>query len=235
MENLTAVIDQKQLQEKVNEYALKGAIETIKDYYTGYNSPYRKAIAEELAKGEIKGIALPDMLAIVNDSLSAEIQAIAHTAIAQTFIPQVKKFFTKAEGEMKFSEFLKEFIEITEPEEIDDVSVSVEKHERYDWLTVNLTAPDKSYSLTLHEDWDTKKEQGLKKKYQFLSMPYNSGRTGQMKIKIDEATIEVPFSQANLQDNVISFIASLVIARTKFTMDTQEFSDDMFPEKCHCH
>lgn len=235
MENLTAVIDQKVLQEKVNEYALKGAVESIKEYYTGYNSPFRKAIAEQLAQHEIKGIDLPDMLAVVNDSLAAEIQAIAHASIAQTFIPQVKKFFTKAEGEMFFSDFLKKIIEIVEPEEMEDVSVSVVKHERYDWLTVELTNKDRNYSLTLHEDWNTKNEQGKNKKYTFLSMPYNSGRTGQMKIKIDEATIEVPFSQANLQDNVISFVASLVIARTKFTMDTDEFLEDMFPEKCHCH
>jgi hypothetical protein len=235
MENLTAVIDQKVLQEKINEYALKGAIETVKEYYTGYNSPYRKAIDEQLKKQEIKGIQLPDILAIVNDSLTAELEAIAHSAIAQTFIPQVKTFFTRAESEMLFSDFLKKFVEITEPELMDDVSVEVRKHERYDWLEIELTTEDNSYRLTLHEDWDNKKDPAGKKKYMFLSMPHHGSKTGMVKIKVNDASIEVPFSQNALQDKVISFIASLVIARTKITIDTKEFSEDMFPEKCHCH
>ena len=53
MDQITPVIDTKVLQEKANEYAQKGAEETIKDFYSGYSSPYRAAIREQL---ENKGI-----------------------------------------------------------------------------------------------------------------------------------------------------------------------------------
>ena len=47
------VIDISVLQEKANEFAMKGAIETLKEFYSGYNSPYRKAIEEDLRDDEL--------------------------------------------------------------------------------------------------------------------------------------------------------------------------------------
>ena len=44
MENVIPVLDNNFIQEKANEFALKGAVECIKNYYTGYDSPYKKAI-----------------------------------------------------------------------------------------------------------------------------------------------------------------------------------------------
>ena len=38
------VLDMEKIQEKANEYALEGALKCIKEFYTGYNLPFKKAI-----------------------------------------------------------------------------------------------------------------------------------------------------------------------------------------------
>ena len=49
----TPVLDGEELSKKVNEFAMKGALKSIEEYYTGYNSPFMKAINEELSKMKI--------------------------------------------------------------------------------------------------------------------------------------------------------------------------------------
>lgn len=222
------------LQEKANEFAMKGAIETLKDFYSGYDSPYRKAITEELKKQQMHGsIQLPDIIAILNDSLSKEIDMIANTAISKTFVPMVQQFLTRAEKEMNFSDILKEFIEITGAENMDDCSVSIEKS-THGWLDVDISFEDENYELTFHTDYHTEKE--AIKKYQLLSLPRDGEKYSQtMKLKVgDGATLELPYTREILQNKFVSYIAGLVIANTKITMDCDGFSEEMFPKECHC-
>jgi hypothetical protein len=56
-----------------------------------------------------------------------------------------------------------------------------------------------------------------------------------MKISIDGASVEIPFTKGVIEDEFTSYIATLVIANSKITFDVDEFSEDMFPEdECHC-
>lgn len=237
MEKIEAVLDLKTIQEKANEYALKGAIESIKEYYSGYNSPFRKAIDEEL-KNHATGplIKLPDIIAILNESLSKEVDEIANVAIAKTFVPMVKRFLTRENAEMTFSDFLRHFIEQTDSKSIEDVSVDVTKDERFGWLSIEIHSSENDYKLTLHQDSDSKKEG--KPKYHILSLPENysvkMNKVPVMKMYIGDATLEIPFTRDILRDNFTAFIARLVLSDTKITMDRDDFSEDMFPEHCHC-
>lgn len=45
-------LDAERLNEAAKEAAMKGALECINEYYTGYKSPFKKAITEELEKQE---------------------------------------------------------------------------------------------------------------------------------------------------------------------------------------
>lgn len=251
MENtqILPVLNTDVLQEKATEFAMKGAIESIKDYYSGYNSPFRKAIDEQLkAKAFDHNLDLPDIIAVINESLSKEIDNIANAAIAKTFVPMVRRFLVRAEKEMNFSEILKKFIEVTDTESPDDVSIDMEKHREYNWYKLVLTHKENTYEATLHETYSTKKNPDSKKTYEFLSMPTASisrSRTASyssytpsapvMKLSIDGATLEMPFTRDVLSDPFVSFIATLILADTKITLDCQDFSDEMFPEGCHCH
>ncbi len=229
------VLNTETLQKKANEYAMQGAIKSIEEYYCGYNSPFRKTIEEELKKTELGhgSIALPDVISLINDSLSKEIDVIANTAISKTFLPLVQRFLTRAQKETNFSDILKEFVEATDSKEFEDCSVTV-KESSYGWLEVNISVDERTYDLTLHKDYHSEKE--AVQKYNILSLPYNSDKHRQtMKISIDGASLELPFSGDILQDNFISFVARLIIANTKITMDCREFSEDMFPhDECHC-
>lgn len=228
-------LDMAVLQEKANEYAMKGCIESIKEYYSGYNSPFRKKIDEELKKQELSwALNLPDILGILNDSLSKEIDIIANTAISHTYIPMVKKILIRANPEVTFTDILKEFIECVEPEYSEDCEVSIENESKYGWLNIEITHKEHTYEMTFHEDSDSKKTEN--KKYQLLSLPRNSfNYKDKMNISFDNTKIEVPFSRDILKDKFTSYLATLVIANSKITMDTRSFDDDMFPERCHCH
>ncbi len=222
------------LQEKVNEYAMKGAIESIKEYYSGYNSPFRKAIDEQLQKAPLsRNLDLPDIIALINESLSQEMLKIANTAIAETWIPKVQRFLTREEKEIKFSDFLKSFVECTDSEEYDDCNVSIEEHEKYEWLTVEISNEERSYTLTFHRDHESKKE-GIKK-YSILSMPRNYGNTDKyQKLKVGDSVLELPLLPDVLSDEFVSYIARVIISKSLFTMDCDGFDEEMFPSHCHC-
>lgn len=76
------MLDMNEIQKKANEFALKGAIECIKDYYTGYNSPFKKAIEEHLDKSRTSFcFTMPEIMGVINESLSSQIDIIANEAI----------------------------------------------------------------------------------------------------------------------------------------------------------
>src|SRR5690606_11147379 len=95
-ETITPVLDLDFLQKKANEHAMKGAEEAIKEFYSSWNSPYRKAIEQNLInKGVDNNFDIPDIIAVLNQKISNEIDLIANTAISKTFIPFVKEFLIR--------------------------------------------------------------------------------------------------------------------------------------------
>lgn len=235
------VIDTAILQQKANEYALKGAVDEIKEFYTGYKSPYKNAIKEELEKQQLGvNFEIPDVIAVINDSLSAEIDQIANAAIAQSFVPLVKKMLSRVEKEILFSDILKEFIEIKynrwNEYDRDDFRVNINKDEKYGWLQIEIYCDHaKKYEMTFHEAFEFRNEKI--KKYNLLSLPYYSGvHKGTMKLSMEGATLEMPFVKDVLQDEFMSFLARIVICKSNITMDIDHFSDELFPEdECHCN
>lgn len=234
---IVPVLDMAVLQEKANEFAMKGAIESIKEYYSGYNSPFRKKIDEDLKKQEIGWVLdLPDILALINESLTKEMEIIANTAVSHTYVPMVQNLLTRVNKEIRFSEILKEFIECVEPEHMDDCEVSVRENSAHGWLDVSIEHEKRSYQLTLHQDYDSKKKG--EKKYCLLGLPYNTfsdSRKDKMTFEMDGGKLEMPFQRDVLKDKFLSYIARVIICRSVITMDTRDFYEDMFPEKCHCH
>lgn len=236
MEN--PVLDQAVLQEKANEFALKGAIETIKEFYSGYNSPYKKAIAESLeGKGLGLFMELPDVVAQINEKLVIEVDAIANTAIAKTFIPQVREFLTRTKKQVRFSDILKKFIDETNAEDIGDCYVEIEEHDAYGWLSVSISGSSKTYDLTLHKvsKHTSDFEEGVDR-YQILSLPREESKGyPTMKLSVEGgAVLEMPFRRDVLGDRFTSFIARMLICESVITMDVSGFDEDWFPSHCHC-
>lgn len=232
-ETILPVLDTEELQKKANEYAMKGAIESIKDFYTGYNSPFRKAFDEHLQKKDIApNFDLPDIIATINESLSKEVDIIANTAISKTFIPALQRFLTREQEEINFSDLLRRFIKETNQEDYDLCSVDIRKSE-YSWLDVTITGEKDEYKITLHEDWETRNEPV--RKYKLLSLPYSEEKyRPTMKLSVDNVALELPFTRDILHNEFLSSIARLVIAGTKINIDQREFDEDMFEKECHC-
>ena len=238
MKDLIPVIDLEVLQEKVNQAAMKGALSTIEDFYTSYNSPFKKAIREDLESKDIRhSFELPDIIATINDSLTDEIDRIANTAISKSFVPLVQRFLTRTDDEIKFSDVLKKFIEYSPTSDRDYFEVSVKRHEKYSWLDVTLSSEDKTYRLTLHTDYKSEKEGNVK--YIFLGLPYtDNGRIQTMKLSMENGvTLELPFTKDILKDEFMSYIARLVMSGSLIILDVEDFDDWMFPEDdgCHCN
>lgn len=240
-QQILPVLDIEALQKAATEYAMKGAMKSIEEYYCGYSSPFKEAITNDLKTKSIgSGIELPDLIALINESLSKEIDIIANTAISQTFIPLVKRTLTRRDAEVDFSDILREFVKSVDAEDIDDCEVEIDENSSYGWLRIKITHKENSYSITLHQDYDSKK--AAVKKYQVLSLPREadsssysfSSPKNTMKLTVEGASLELPFIRDILHDKFNSFVAGLILAKSKITMDADSFDEDMFPEKCHC-
>ena len=233
MENLEQPkIDIAKIQESANKGAEKAYLKEVENYYTGYDSPYRKMIKAELEKQEFSfGIKLPDLIAKVNDGLKAEVDKIANLAVANTYISQVSKVLLRIDKEMKLSELLKMIItdEEPDPEDFETYSFSLKKDEGYEWLSCELTTMSGSYSFTFH-----KKSRVISKNsklYHLLSYPNITGlhdRT--MKVSKDDITIEMPFAGNILEDKVMAIFARMMLSDAYIEIDCDGFDYSMFPE-----
>ena len=245
---LVGKVDLKKLQQKADESAQKGAEECVNEFYNGYNSPYKKKIKEALENKAIDNqFAIPDIIGVLNDKFSKEVDQIANTAIAKTFIPLVKEFLTREDAEIKFSDILKKFIDISEYKYSDDLSsddYSVEKIEdtsrflNSSFFEYQITNGKVGYELRFHKK--------SKEKTTIMSLPYllddrqkySRGYEVKqtMKLSLDGgATLELPFTKGILEDRFISFIARLVIGENNIIFDVEDFDEDMFPrDECHC-
>ncbi len=243
--NILPVLDTDVLQQKANEFAAKGAIKAIEDFYTGYDSPYKKAITENLQnKGTEYSIKIPDIIGILNEKISNEVDIIANTAVSKTFLPMVREFLTRADAEMKLSDILEEFIESTdykddEDHDKDDYSLEIKKEDG-SFLYIIISDGKLSYEIGFYIQ--SKKEEPIKVGHIF-TLPRLTNKadkyasiTRTMKISLDGgATLELPFTPKVLEDNFMTFIAKLIIAKTNVTIDVDGFNDDMFPEREECH
>lgn len=221
-------LDQEKLQQATNEAAMKGAIDVIKDFYQGYNSPYKEKIREEFKNKKLNThFDIPDILAVINDQISKEIDTIANSAVLNTYLPLVKEFLLRAPSEIKFSEFLKEFISIMSNNNESAYSISIDLHPRYGWLEVTMKCENKQYDFTMHKNYE-------KETYSILSLPYGfqnkSGNLHCMEITSENVNVKLPFTREVLSDKFVSFIARLIIAHTNIEMDVDQFQEDFFSE-----
>lgn len=249
MENtiITPVLNLEHLQQKANEHAQKGAEEAIKEFYNSYNSPYKKAIEENLKnKGIDNNFDIPDIIAVLNDKLSEQVDQIANSAIAKTFVPLVKEFLTREDSEIKFSYILQKFIESTDFKYDDDL-------DSYDYHVEKVEDEDRRFGISFFEYKITNGKIGYElrfyknsEKTTIMSLPYKIDDNGRfsvrfeskekMKISLDGgASLELPFVKGILEDRFISFIARLVIGNNNIIFDVESFDEDMFPQnECHC-
>jgi hypothetical protein len=228
-------LDLKQLQEKAQEAAMKGATKEIEEFYSGFNSPFRKAVQKHLeSKTTSIHLELPDIIARINEALSEEVDRIANNSIAETFLPLATEALTRIDKHVKFSEILNEFVKSCHNDFKDEWTrpdLSVNEDEKYHWLNIKISYTDykevtQNYTFTLHKNHD---ELG----YRLLSLPFTLNAsslnyTKKMKLKNGEGSIEMPFTRGSLKDEFTAYMARLVICESEIEMDCDFFDEDMF-------
>jgi hypothetical protein len=228
---LTAKISQEQLQEAIDQAALKGAVDVINDYYSSYNSPYKKALKEELENKTINliGLQLPDIIGLINEKMKQEIELIANNALAQTYLPMLQSSIFRHEKEVKFSEIIQRLVNEHDIDysNQDKWEIIIKETKEYKWLKVSIEENgEKLYQFTMHHIRENEK-------YKILSLPKNDGQFIKYTDK-EQNRLEIPMLPAFLSDEVNSFIASLIISGSEIELDCEGFEDWMFGEKCYC-
>lgn len=221
------VLDMNEIQKKANEFALKGAIECLKDYYTGYNSPFKKAIEEHLDKSRTSFcFTMPEIMGVINESLSSQIDIIANEAIAKSYVPLVRKFLTRGEEIVRVSDIVSAFKKQHEYDD-DPIEIDLSEDKGYGWYRMKLECGDEKCNITLHEDSKNEKGQQF---YSMLGLPYEHKRGSydrNMKNTLDEgASMEIPFTCGILHNDFLTYVANLVMFKTKIVIDKTYFDDE---------
>lgn len=225
-------LDEATLKEAAAKSAMSGALTEIKEFYEGYNSPFRKKIKAELEKQEFSfPVTLPDVLAQINETLTAEINKIANNSISSTFLPMVQKYLTRTEPVIPFSQILKEFVEFREGE-FDDYSVAIEESS-HGWLNVKLDFKGETIDLTLHKDHSSKEQ----KQYKILGLPRanEKGAYDDYMTVYRDGSFKIPFTKDVLSNDFVLFCARVMLSESLIVMDVTDFDEDMFEnDECHC-
>ena len=242
LENI--VLDKEALEKKANELAYKAAVSELEDFYTGYNSPFKKQLRESFNNKTISlSFEIPDILAVLNKEISKKADEIANTAIAKTFLPMATELFTRIESEINLSEMLKEFISQTSYSYDDDIStddftLSIEQSYPdsnclQEFNTLEISSNNKKYEVSIQ----IKETAENKKFFTVTSLPHQRtthNRTMEFTLE-NGARLEMPFEQSILSDHFNMYLARLVIAKTRVFFDVDDFEEDLFPERDNCH
>lgn len=234
---IVPAIDLEVLQEKANQAAMEGAIKAIEKYYTGFDSPYVKGVRESLEKNRVSyRFDLPDIVALINDKLESEMNAIANKAIAESFIPLLRSVTNLENKEMKFSRILHQFIDFHYGVEEEDFECEIDD-DKDGWISIELKADDKKYSFRLGQTYESKKEKIAR--YYLVSLPDADGKSydtfgEQMELSAGEVTLKMPFTRNAINHPFMAFMASVIISDCEITMDVDGFDEDMFEKECHC-
>lgn len=232
-------IDMSKVQELANQFAMEGMRQALSEFYTGYNSPFKKAVVEHF-NDQVPSyqLDLPGVMAMLNEALSSLCDKIVNQAIATTYIPLVKDLLTRSKDEVKVSEIVKKFIDVyAESDEWDgdNFKVSLEKDDRFDWYNLKLESVEDEVKLqiTLH----TADRLHEIDRYQILSMPIEEGygyKFGRMKCTVTSedgtnATLEMPYGHGILCNGFLRYIAKIVMFNTRIVLDQLDFYDIIYP------
>lgn len=235
-QSIMPVIDMAEVQKAANEYALQGVKDTLKSFFTGYNSPFTKQVREHF-ESQIPSFTMDitGIMALLNDALVAMSDQIINQAVAQSYIPMVRKLLTRVDEKVKVSDIVRKFLEVygdIDGWDGDKFEVELTKDFTFDWYTLKLisTESEASYSITLHCTSEKDKE------YQILSIPLEEdslNRFGSMRVSFElengkTAKMEMPYGSGILLNGFLSYIARIVTFKTTVIIDTTDFDELLY-------
>lgn len=226
-------LDEQKLQEMAQQYAMQGAEKAIKDFYTGYDSPFMNAIQRELKEKMETNLffELSQMTAAINQALNDKVSEMANTVVANTFLPMLNRMFSQERKTVVTTQDLYNHFGDAMKEDLGDdfdperMEIEIKNHDgmisnfqdlrfRYDC--------DTKFELSLMSNGDPKTDEHGNTLYKITSLPgcsqYYSDhypRERQMRIRMKDGwTLEMPFTPDVLRDEFMRYVAGLLLTNT---------------------
>lgn len=191
------------LQELHDKYALKGAEDAIKEYYTSYKSPYKQAIQAYLEGNQtVIKFEIPNFVDALNTQINNKINGMVNNTIALTLMEEFDGLF-KDHQNIKFSDLLKAY-----KKENDEIP-RVEWIERERFL---LKFKIDDYLFYFRENESTE----LITITSFYNTDYSETN---MRVKKNDVTIELPAFNNRLYDDFTKMVYSAIIHKTPIEID----------------
>lgn len=224
-------LPEEKIQQLAEKYAMEGAEKAIREYYTGYNSPFMKRM-----EAHIQAIApnprfnLPDLTAAINKALADKITDLANQVVAKTYIPLFNRFLTPSGTNVVSTENLfQEFGDYIKDREGDDEFDSDELDFEAMEGTFGLRSLLFKYKGEVEFDlsiWASERNEKGDQLYIISRLPgtsqwdHLSNKARMMKLTLtDGATAEVPILDDVLSNDFMAYCAKLLICKTKVEID----------------
>ena len=217
-------LPEEKIQQLAEKYAMEGAEKAIREYYTGYNSPYVK-----MMKAHIEAIApnpqfdLPDLTAAINKALADKITDLANEVVAKTYIPLFNRLLTPCEQNIVSTENLfqafGDYIKDREDDDFDSEELEFEaKHGSYGLHSLLFKYKGETeFDLSIWESGHNEKGNQLPGTSQWDHL---NNKARMMKITLKEGdTAEVPIIDNVLSNDFMAYCAKLLICKTKIEID----------------
>lgn len=223
-------LDEQKIQQMAEKYAMEGAEKAIREYYTGYNSPYMKAMKEHLEKiAPSPRFDLPDITAVINKALSDRIMDLCNEVMTHSYAKLFNRMLTRNEENlvttqdmfMQFGYYVKD----REGDDFDEEGLDFEaKTSKYSFTDkfryfVFKYNDEVEFELSV---WDDGKDENGCTLYTLSGLPgrqkYDKldNRSRYAKITLDDGkTAEVPIIDDVLSNDFLAYLANLLIFKTK--------------------
>lgn len=155
------VLDMNVIQKAAQDAAMKAALEEVKDYYLGYNSPYRKQLKEYMAKNAPSTrLELPEFSELLSKSLTAEIENFVNKKCVESFAQELRKGFThlkeEGDGTILLTNLAEDMMQKVDLEDVDSnnsFELEVSDKDYYGWKKVHISicedGEETEYNFTL--------------------------------------------------------------------------------------
>lgn len=226
-------LDENKLQEIAEKYAMEGAEKAIKEFYTGYNSPYLKKMREHLESiAPNPHFDLPDITSAINTALSHRLQEITNEVIAKTYVKLFNRIFTPTEDAVIGSESLfqkfGDYIKDREEEDFSEDELGYEICKGYCGdILQRVQFKYKDYTEFELALWAEGRNEEGKQLYIISRLP-GSGPWNELtnKPKFAKITLEdgkqaeVPILDDVISNDFMAYCARLMLSRTKILLDS---------------
>lgn len=219
------IIDMNAVQEAANKAATEAVMYEVKEYYSGYNSPFKKQIKQYLEKNAPvqSNFELPNFAELLQNRLATEIEKLVNTIAIEKNVQYFTELFEQQEinneGTVNISFVFKEMCK-----EIRDgyLEASIHKDDIYSWYKAKVKYKKREEDDELKFDFTIHNING---RLCVLSMPYSDKSYNTIKVKTkDGNTIELNSFMQLREHPILIPIAKLIMFDTALKLDVMDFS-----------